>query len=277
VDGGTQCASGRVLIVRSYYRVAEPPDLQEVRLQVRLDAICLPSQDGQPSSSSARVVMGSFTVGYGADDHDERLERVREAAADYATDKLDQRLGGSRLDADLWMSKNSFPPAIAVQVMTDVNVRLNERLADTLRDAAVRAGSPGVVADVGAGMAADFALAPFAKPIRQVTRTIELAGLAVGVITCQPHLAMACAKALVHDEARTLSSRVITDAISDRARSARDRARSARDSAGRQPGAPGRPADRGPRLRPIAKDETRDDRSGRTDRGARGGPGSGRP
>jgi len=273
-----RCASGRVLIVRSYYRVAEPPDVQEVRLQVRLDAICMPSQDGQPSGSPARVVMRPFTVGYGAADHDERLERVREAAADYATDQLDKRLGGSRLDTGLWMSENSFPPAIAVQVMTDVNVRLNEGLARTLRNAAVSAGSPAVVADVGAGIAADFALAPVAKPIRQATRTIELAGLAIGVITCQPHLAMACAKALVHDEARTLGSRAITDAI-------RDQASSARGRAGRQPGilrTPGTGTAPPPYRRQYpgstaANDRTRNDRPGRTDRGTRGGPAAGHP
>jgi hypothetical protein len=219
MDDDMQCASGRVLIVLSYYRAAQQPDLKEVRLEVRFDAICMPIRAGEAASTSARVVMQPFTLAYRTDDHDERLKRIREAAADYTTDKLDELLGGNRLDTELWMSANSFPPASALQVITDVNDRLNEGLTDILRNASVGAGSPAVVADVGTGIAADLDLAPIAEPIRVATKTIELAGLAIGVITCQPHLAVACGKALAHGEIRTLGSRAIADTIGHRASS----------------------------------------------------------
>jgi hypothetical protein len=204
-----QCPSGRTVILRAYYLAPDRQDRARVQLWVRLYAICMPGPVTQPTGSPARVTVELFTTAERADEHDERLKRLREAAADYFTERLDRVLGGETLDKDLWQSADSFFPAYATQVITDVNKSLNDSLAGSINKAAIELGSSDVVADIGAGIAANQILAPVNTAVRETTETIEFVGLWIAVILGQPHLAIACAKAIIHSEAKKLCSEAI--------------------------------------------------------------------
>ena len=63
------------------------------------------------------------------------------------------------------------------------------------------------------GITGDLILEPVSKPIEEAEKVIEIVGLCIAVVTLQPGLALACAKALVHDEIKTVINKAIDSLI----------------------------------------------------------------
>jgi hypothetical protein len=144
------------------------------------------------------------------DPHADIIARAREAASSYLTERIDSWLGGTRLDDQLCASSARFLPGEAAQVADLVNSTMNDTVSSALENTLNAAGMRGDPTGVLAGITANLVLEPFSEPIEEVRKTIEIVGLFISVVALQPSLAIACAKALLHEEITT----VINDAIS---------------------------------------------------------------
>jgi hypothetical protein len=129
----------------------------------------------------------------------ELLERLREAAVDYFASQIDEQLLGTALNTDDWDPSGTFVVADGAQLIASVSEKLNKAISDSINIVGRRAGAPPLAAEIGGGVTANFLLDPIEKPVHAVTGIIELAGVAVGLLTCHPELVMACVKVLAHD------------------------------------------------------------------------------
>ena len=120
---------------------------------------------------------------------------VREATGTYLTDRIDTRLGGTRLDDQLWASSRTFIPGEAARTLDLINNSINDAVSGAMREAFVSEGMPVDPAGIISGITADLVLSPVSEPIGEATKIIELAGLCIAVVTLQPALAVACAQA----------------------------------------------------------------------------------
>jgi hypothetical protein len=149
----------------------------------------------------------------------DRRERIEAAAADYAASWVEGEFGVTR-----WQSPQSFPLSRAADLLDDSAEWLRGRVEDPLADAASTVRAPGPLAEIGAGMTADFVTAPLTVPLESAARACEIAGIVIGLATGAHPLAMACAHRLANDETGRLLSKgfeqVITSIDADRDRSA---------------------------------------------------------
>jgi hypothetical protein len=146
----------------------------------------------------------------------ELLERLREAAVDYFASQIDEELLGTVLNTDNWDPSGTFALADGAQFIASVSENLNKAISGSINDVGRQAGVPPLAAEIGGGVTANFLLNPIEKPVHAVTGIVELAGVAVGLLTCHPELAMACVKVLAHDKLHSEISHLISETLSGR-------------------------------------------------------------
>jgi hypothetical protein len=82
------------------------------------------------------------------------------------------------------------------------------QLADLARDMSI----PAPVASLGAGVTATLVLSPVLKPAERVLHSLEVVGIALGLVTGLHPLVIVCAKHLAHDEVGSVLTTTIKHA-----------------------------------------------------------------
>lgn len=206
-------AEGPIALIHVYYCV-RPGHGEEVALEAVRGLWCLGDAVAtdlltadwfiqgttQPVAQESRNVDLTAETGPDREVGDDENERIREAVATYLTDRIDQALDGGRLDRQLWASSGTFLPAAAAKALTQVNLAMSDGVSTVLAQAFAEEGTSTVVADALSGVGGDLILASVSKPLGEARQTIEIVGLCLAVLTMQPALAVACAKAFLHDQ-----------------------------------------------------------------------------
>ena len=222
-----QCPAEKVAMVRIYYCVRRTAgeksplrveqtwwclsgDATELTIESVARMIDPPAQQramGARSTTLGPVSANSSRLGPDAD----MFAHVREATGTYLTDRIDTRLGAIRLDDQLWESSRTFIPGEAARTLDLTNNSINDAVSGAMREAFVSTGMPIDPAGIISGITADLVLAPVSEPIGEAKKIIELVGLCIAVVTLQPALAVACAKALIHEEIKDLIDKAISE------------------------------------------------------------------
>jgi hypothetical protein len=134
--------------------------------------------------------------------------------AAHLTQRLDEALGGGRLDRQLWASSSTFLPGDAAKVLDITNKAINNGIADAINTGIIGVGGPPDLAEAVSGVGAELVLAPISKPFGEAKVIIEIIGMGIAILTMQPSLALACAKAISHAEITRVIERSIVDALS---------------------------------------------------------------
>ena len=231
-----QCPAGEVevALLRVYYCVRQAPG-EEAPLQVMQGWWCLQGgvavelltgdsilqmisqprqQQAQQGTVTEYITQRLARTSKKSDSDNDTPEKVREATAAYITDRIDEALGGTRLNDQLWASSSSFLPGAAAEILDRINIGINKAVSGAMEQAFIDVGEPPDSAAVLSGIGAGMILAPISRPIAQAKKTIEVVGLFIAVLTLQPALAVACAKAIAHDEITSLIEKAIFEAAS---------------------------------------------------------------
>jgi hypothetical protein len=229
-SGDKSEAEIRVALVRVVYCVRSVPD-EETSLQVLQCWWCMQggvtaellttepvmrmiSQPARQTAAEESVTQHGTGTGDDGDAGDGAPEHVREAAAAYLADRLDEALGGARLDDQLWASSSTFLPGAAAETLERTNAAINNVVSRAMQKVFNVVGDPPDVAVVVAPVGADLVLAPISRPLGEAKKIIEVVGLGIAVLTMQPALALACAKAILHDEIVSAIEKSIVGALS---------------------------------------------------------------
>jgi hypothetical protein len=222
-----QCPHGTVALVRVLYCVRKASG-EASPLVIELGWWCLRSEDAalatdaqmiealrqqRTVTAASRTLPPVSAYQSAVDPHADVVGRAREAASSYLTERIDSWLGGARLDDQLWASSARFLPGEAAQVADLVNNTMNDAVSSALENTLNAAGMRGGPAGVLSGITAKLVLEPFSEPIEEGRKTIEIVGLCISVVALQPSLAIACAKALLHEEITTLINDTISSLI----------------------------------------------------------------
>src|SRR6266536_720618 len=152
------------------------------------------------SGDSARTPVPRFP------EESKLLDRFREAASDYLAERL---TGPSPIATQAWSTTGLFLPAEVASAIAKFSDGLNGRLTESLRELAKTGGIAGVGGDIAAGVGADMILRPIAVPLNTSVESLELVGLAIGLMIGAPALAVLCAKGLLHQKATELAAKII--------------------------------------------------------------------
>lgn len=136
-------------------------------------------------------------------------EKVREATSDYLASLISEKVGGDSVASALWSASQAFPPVEMAPVLDDINDLVDKAVSGQIDTIVSTAGLTSEAAEAVSGITANIILAPIEKPVREVTVTIELIGLAVGFLIMQPHLVAVCANALLHETSKEIVSKAI--------------------------------------------------------------------
>ena len=134
-------------------------------------------------------------------DPQQQTDRLREAVTDYLTDSVMTAFFPSQF----WRTDTGLPLMDVGKAVVDFNEKLNNVLENQVATMATWSGVPHAIVNPIAGIAAKYALEPLAEPLGEATTIFESFGLAVGLLTGQPHLAVPCAQALAHDAIQALA------------------------------------------------------------------------
>jgi hypothetical protein len=223
----------KVALLRVYYYVRQTPG-EGAPLQVIQGWWCLqggvavelltddsimniitePSQQSQHVTSAEYAVQQPARKGKEGDSDGDTPEKMREATATYLTDCIDQGLGGTRLDDQLWASSSNFLPGATAEILDRINTDINTMVSGAMEQAFRTLGEPSDLAAILSGIGTPLVLESVSMPIEQTKKTIEVVGLFIAVLTLQPALAVACVKAIAHDEITSLIEKAIVEAIS---------------------------------------------------------------
>ena len=224
-----QCPHGKVALVRIFYCVRQAPGeasplvveqgwwcLRSETTALTTDAVAqmidaLGQQRTVPAESRTLRTVSAYQST--PSPHDEMLAHAREATSTYLTNRIDSWLGGTRLDDQLWASSARFLPGDAAKVAGFVNSTINDAVSGVMEKTLDIAGVPVDLTGILSGITADLVLEPISKPIDEAQKTIEIVGLCIAVVTLQPSLALACAKALIHMEIDALINKTISSLI----------------------------------------------------------------
>jgi hypothetical protein len=138
----------------------------------------------------------------------ERREQIAAAAADYAASWVDDQFG-----VTWWQTSQSFPLSQAADLLDGSAEWLRGLVEHPLAGAASAAGAAGPAVRIGAGITANFVTAPLTRPLEDVARVCEIAGIVIGLVTGAHLLVLACAKRLARDEVGQVLSRGFEQAI----------------------------------------------------------------
>lgn len=179
-----------------------------------MNIITEPSQQSQHVTAAEYAAQQPARKGKESDSDGDTPEKMGEATATYLTDCIDQGLGGTRLDDQLWASSSNFLPGAAAEILDRINTDINTMVSGAMEQAFRTLGEPSDLAAVLSGIGTPLVLESVSMPIEQTKKTIEVVGLFIAVLTLQPALAVACAKAIAHDEITSLIEKAIVEAIS---------------------------------------------------------------
>ena len=135
----------------------------------------------------------------GSPPESELPEHIREAASDYVTGLLDERIVGDKIVTALWGASEDYPVLDADAFMLTVNKNLETGLSNGLDQILKHATLPALPSVAISGITADFFLGKESKIIRTASITIEVIGVAVGMLTMNPVLVSACVHSLMND------------------------------------------------------------------------------
>jgi hypothetical protein len=277
VHSDLRCPSGKIIILWRYYIIFDPKDqtphaAKELRLEVRLTPICIDDPLAEVITSSltipaaqdgaARVTL--MSLGSEVERH-RLLKRIRETTVEYEVDRLDKSLLGDESDRLLWDADHPFSFVGDANLIEYVNNRVNGVLSEEFQKAANQeirrvTGQLSVSSEavmVSSDIAASLVLASVERPIKKTIKAIELAGIAVGLLTGNPALVAACAKPLAHQAFKDVISQTVNNMVS----SLDNIARAKSVNAGRAQKEIKDPDDRVWALRQLQKIEEHDARS----------------
>lgn len=197
-------------VVQGWWCLQNGIDVESLTADSIMKMICEPDQ---PTAQHPMAPEYAARRGKEGNSDDDLPKEICEATATYVTDRIDQALGGTRLDDQLWASSSNFVPGAAAEILDRINTGIDTIVSDAMKRF-IPAGEPSYPAAVMSGIGAKLVLAPISRPIAQAKETIEVVGLFIAVLTLQPALAVACAKAIVHDEITSLIEKAIVEAIS---------------------------------------------------------------
>jgi hypothetical protein len=163
----------------------------------------------QGSADTGRLIVQLCVAGAGTDPqvtdyrqdyedsagNDAHRHRIMEAASDYAASQLTHAIGAS-----WWAAPDNFALAQMADLLDRPADLMRGLVEHPLTEAAYRVGVSGPLVSVGAGITANFAMAPLTAVPDSAARICEVAGIIVGVVSGIHPLAIACAKRLVRDE-----------------------------------------------------------------------------
>lgn len=233
-EGAAPCPSAHVLILRRYYKVRRrrrgaPGQAEEVSIRIREEWMHLegpPDLEDPPGEPGVELVFSRLPEQAGAgmpgaaaplpspEDPRECVAGLRDAFADVLAERIEQNLLGRTLATKDWDPAHTFPPVDAAQVIINVSNTLNDAISREVRSVAEDAGVPAPAADLGSGVVTGLTMGPIDKPVRKAAEVVELAGVVVGILTCQPALVIACTKVLVKTTIKNAISKAITEALS---------------------------------------------------------------
>lgn len=136
-------------------------------------------------------------------------DRLQEATSDYLTELLDRRIVGERVNEALLEASRVCPPVELAPLIASASTRLNDMLSGAIRDGLATTPLPSLPVDVASGIGANFITQPLGQPIRRATITVEVIGIAVGVLLVQPQLVAACVQGIAHQ----VASKALSNAI----------------------------------------------------------------
>ena len=125
-------------------------------------------------------------------------EHIREAVSDYVTGLLDERIVGDKLTTALWEASEDYPVFRTDAFMLTVNENLETALSNGLDQILQHATLPALPSVAISGIATDFFLGKESRIIRTASITIEVFGVAVGMLTMNPVLVSACVHSLMN-------------------------------------------------------------------------------
>lgn len=125
-------------------------------------------------------------------DPKQREDRLNKATAGYLADVAMHEI----VLQEFWKTGTSFPIAKAGDVLADFNEKLNRMLSDQIVMAGERAGIPSALAGPISGIMTNYVLDGISGSLEKMSMAFQAIGLAVGLLTAQPTLIVACAKDL---------------------------------------------------------------------------------
>jgi hypothetical protein len=167
-DVGLPGEPGRLLIKREAIRLYRRSDIDMI------ESLCREYQD--------------------LEDGTERREEIKAATAEYAASWVE-----GKCIPTCWESSRSFPLDEAAKLLDGSTEWLHGLVVNPLTDVASMAGLQGPMVEFGAGVTANFVMAPETALLGIASRVCEIAGVVIGAATGAWPLVIINAKLLAHD------------------------------------------------------------------------------
>jgi len=142
--------------------------------------------------------------------HRSPVDQIQKATSDYLAAETTRRMLGPTEMKQAWSTPLSpFSPASMADAITAFNDKLDELLTNDMKQLASLGGITSGGVDIISGISTNLLLHPISEPLERGAKVLELIGLAVGLLTSQPWLAIACAKDLARQELTSLLAQTI--------------------------------------------------------------------
>ena len=125
----------------------------------------------------------------------DRRDEIKAAAADYAASWTEGQFA-----VRWWETPQRFPLTRAAELLHGSADWLRQLVENPVAGAASRAGIPGPLVPIGAGITANLVTARLTAPLEGAARVFEAAAIVIGLATGTHPLVMASAKLFAHDE-----------------------------------------------------------------------------